>query len=46
MHRMDSNYAMNMGLIHEIRMESVTIVNPKGIVNVDLQDDVTIIVQL
>ena len=46
MHRIDPNYGMNMGLINEIRMESGSLVNPRGIIATDLQEDSTIIVQL
>jgi len=44
MQRIDPNYGMNMGLIHEIKMESGSLVNPKGIISSDLQEDCTIIV--
>ena len=45
-HRLDPDYAFGTGLVHEIRMENGVLVNVKGTISEELQDDVHLFIQL
>ena len=45
-HRFDSNYLWDVGTVQDIRLSNGVMVNMKGTVSEELQDDVHIYVQL
>lgn len=45
-HRADSDYAFSTGTVHEMRMENGVLLNMKGNIAEELQDDVHVWVQL
>ena len=43
---MDPDYAFGTGVVHELRMESGVLLNMRGTISDELQDDVHVWVQL
>lgn len=45
-HRFDPEYAFGTGVVHELRMENGVLLNMRGTISDELQDDVHVFVQL